>query len=410
MKFNTMAFRSTSRHLLFLILVGMYSSTFAQPRNASYYFEKGEEALQGKAFKTALAHFNECLRLSPYYMEAYYSRAMAREGLGDKQGALTDYNIYLETKPEDKEALFSRAVNLYDYGQWAVAKEDFLKLLTMPEGGETNTVYFRTDNSADGVTKAFTAHHNLKPTILNYLGLIETKLKNFSKAEEYFNEAIIINPKDPDYFLNRGITKLQTGDSAKAIADFEQTLALNPESSLARHNLAVLKKSSTHPEETERLLTEAIEKNPKLPYSYSERGLMRMKAGNLAGALEDYNEAIRLDPKDPDYWINRGIIKEQMKDLQGSLADYKEVIALRADYEKGWLNHGNILVKLNRFADAIEDYTVAITYYPEYGLAYYNRGLTYHRLGKKTEACKDLDQAKKFGTKVDNKVMSAICK
>jgi tetratricopeptide (TPR) repeat protein len=393
-----------------VILAGMGMSSFAQQRNASYYFEKGEEALQSKSYKTALAHFNECLRLSPYYMEAYYSRAMAREGLGDKQGALTDYNIYLETRPEDKEALFSRAVTRYDYGQWAVAKEDFLKLLTMPEGGETNTVYFQTDKSGDGATKAFTAHHNLKSTILNYLGLIETKLKNFTKAEEYFNAAITTNPKDPDYFLNRGITKLQAGDSAKAIADFEQTLVLNPESSLARHNIAILNKSSTNAEDTERLLTEAIEKNPKLPYSYSERGLVRLKSGNLKGALEDYDEAIRLDSKDPDYWINRGLIKEQLKDLTGALADFKQVITLRADYEKGWLNHGNALVKLNRFADAIEDYTVAITYYPEYGLAYYNRGLTYHRLGKKIEACKDLDQAKKFGTKVDDKVLSTICK
>ena len=396
--------------VMVVILIGMCVSSLGQHRNASYYYEKGEEALQSKSYKTALAHFNECLRLSPYYMEAYYSRALVREGLGDKQGALTDFNIYLETKPEDKEALFSRAVARYDYGQWAAAKEDFLKLLSLPEGGETNTVYFQTDNAAEGVTKAFTAHHNLKSTILNYLGLIETKLENFVKAEDYFNAAILINPKDPDFFLNRGITKLQAGDSANAIADFEQTLALNPESSLARHNLAVLKKSSVHSEETERLLTEAIENNPKLPYSYAERGQVRMKAGNLNGALEDYQEAIRLDPKDPDYWLNRGIIKEHMKDLNGSLADYKQVIAIRPDYEKGWLNHGNVLVKLNRFADAIEDYTVAITYYPEYGLAYYNRGITYHRLGKKAQACADINLAKKFGTSVNDNVVSTICR
>jgi tetratricopeptide (TPR) repeat protein len=141
-----MAFSAIHKNILALLLVGMTLNLFAQtetrPRNSSHYYEKGEEALRSKSYKTALAHFNECLRLSPYFMDAYYSRAMAREGLGDKQGALTDYNIYLESKPEDKEALFSRAVSRYDYGQWAVAKEDFLKLLSLPEGGETNTVYF----------------------------------------------------------------------------------------------------------------------------------------------------------------------------------------------------------------------------------------------------------------------------
>lgn len=394
--------------LVCLGLIALVSS--AQNRSAVSYFEKGEEALKHKSYKTALAHFNECLRLNPYYYDAYYSRALTRESLGDKQGALNDYNIYLESKPEDKEALFARAVGRYDYGQWAVAKEDFLKLLTMPAGGETNTVYFQTDQSADGETKAFTAHHDLTATVLNYLGLIETKLKNYPQALLYFDSATHIHSRNPDYYLNRGIARLQAGDSAKAILDFEETLALNPESSLARHNLAVLKKSKGNLDETEKLLSEAIEKNPKQPYSYAERGLLRMQAGNLKGALEDYTVAIRLDPADADYWLNRGIIKEQSKDLHGALADYKQVITLKPDYEKGWLNHGNALVKLNRLAEAIEDYTVAITYYPEYGLAYYNRGLTYHRLHKKIEACKDLEQAKKFGTQIEPKVMSTICK
>ncbi len=382
----------------------------AQSRSAATYYEKGEEALKNKSYKTALAHFNECLRLNPYYYDAYYSRALTRESLGDKQGALNDYNIYLESKPEDKEALFSRAVGRYDYGQWAMAKEDFLKLLSMPHGGETNIVYFQTDQSADGETRAFTAHHDLAATALNYLGLIETKLKNYVQAELYFDSAIHLHPKDPDYYLNRGIAKLHAGDSAKAILDFEKTLILNPESSLARHNLAVLSKSKSNKDETERLLTEAIEKNPKQSYSYAERGLVRKESGNLKGALSDYNEAIRLDPGDPDYWLNRGIIKEQSKDINGALADYQQVIALKPDYEKGWLNHGNALMKLNRLPEAIEDYTVAITYFPEYGLAYYNRGLTYHRLGKKTEACLDLEQAKKFGAAIEPKVIRTICK
>jgi tetratricopeptide (TPR) repeat protein len=383
--------------------------TNGNSRNAVFYFEKGEEALTKKSYKTALAHFNECLRLSPYYYEAYYSRALAKEGLGDKQGALTDYNIFLENKPDNKEALFSRAVTRYDYGQWAVAKEDFLKLLSMPSGGETNTVYFQTDQSADGVTKAFTAQNNLKPTILNYLGLIEAKLKNFAGADVYLTTAIELNGNEPDYYLNRGMARLESGDSVKALSDFEKTLVLNPESSLALHNLAIIKKSSAQTPESEVLLTEAIEKNPKLPYPYAERGLLRMKSGNLKDALSDYDEAIKLNATDPDYWLNRGIIKEQLKNLEGALTDYAQVITLKPDHEKGWLNHGNVLVKLNRLNEAIEDYTVAITHYPTYALAHYNRALTYHRQGKKADACKDLETAKKLGAVVDANVMSTIC-
>src|SRR6476620_9802131 len=86
-----------------------------QKKTATYFFQKGEEAMDVQSYKTALAHFNECLRLDPYYMEAYYYRAQVRENMGDSKGALTDFNIYLESKPQNTEALFSRAMLRYQY-------------------------------------------------------------------------------------------------------------------------------------------------------------------------------------------------------------------------------------------------------------------------------------------------------
>jgi len=51
-------------------------------KNASYYYYEGEQALEENKYNLALAHYNECIRLDPYFMEAYHSRAAAKEGLG----------------------------------------------------------------------------------------------------------------------------------------------------------------------------------------------------------------------------------------------------------------------------------------------------------------------------------------
>jgi len=131
--------------LLFVVWV-IHTGHAQERRTAQYFFDKAESAhtarsyktALARSYKTALAHLNECLRLDPYFMEAYFNRAQVREALGDKQGALTDYNIYLERNPENKEALFSRAVSRFEYGQWAMAKEDFQKLLKLAISGETN--------------------------------------------------------------------------------------------------------------------------------------------------------------------------------------------------------------------------------------------------------------------------------
>jgi tetratricopeptide (TPR) repeat protein len=187
-------------------------------------------------------------------------------------------------------------------------------------------------------------------------------------------------------------------------------LELNPEGGLARHNLAVLTAKKGDLKETERLLTEAIEKNPGMAFAYSERAFNRMEQKNFKGALQDYNQAIQLDAKDIDNWLNRALVKEKLNDLGGAQADYKEAIKIKSDYEKIWLNRGNLMYRMNRLHEAVEDYTVAITYYPEYGAAYYNRALAHQKNANLKEACRDLLKAQSLGIIVEKKVSQAICK
>lgn len=384
------------------------NSQSLKPKTAAQYYELGETALQNKNYRTALVHYNECLRLEPLYWAAYYSRAIARERLGDTQGALTDHNIFLEANPNNTEALFTRAVLRYQNGQWAVAREDFLKLLKTPSG-ETNTIFFQLDKSGLA-SKIFTAQGNMKPTFFNYLGMVDIKLSNYKSSIRYLDSAIHITPSCADCFVNRGIAKQLSRDSVGALNDFNHAVKIEPENSLALHNVAVLSGFDGNLKETERLLTEAIEKNPTLPYSYAERGHVKTKAQNWKGALADFNEAIRIDPNDADDWLSRGLVKEKLKDLTGALNDITEAIKLKSDFEKAWLCRGNILAKSNRLAEAIEDYTLAIHHYPEYGAAYYNRALAYHKLGKLKEACTDLQKSQALGLKVSTKVFTEICK
>ncbi len=371
-------------------------------------FDLGELAIEKKAYKTALAHYNECLRLDPYFWDAYHSRAFTKEKLGDTKGALTDYNIFIQSKPENMEALFTRAILRYNYGQWAVAKEDFIKLLKT-KSGETNTVFYQTDQTGN-TNKMITVQGNMKANYLNYLGLIDWKMNNYKSAIKYLDSAIKDNPKEADFWINRGLVKQSSRDTAGAVQDYKSALALDMEHPIASHNLAVLSGFQGDQKEAEKLLTEAIEKNPKLSYSYEERGYLRMKSKNWKGALTDFNDAILLAPAEPDNWLNRGITKEKLKDFNGAMTDYTQAIKLKIDYERAWLNRGNLLVKLNRIKEALEDYSLAITYYPDYGLAFYNRALAHHKMGKLKEACADLLQAQKLRTQIEPKIMASICK
>lgn len=392
---------------LIVFILFAYWEAQGQKKDAAYFFQKGEDAMDAQNYKTALAHFNECLRLDPYYMEAYYSRAQVREGMGDSKGALTDFSIYLESKPQNTDALFSRAMLRYQYKQWAVAREDFLKLLSSPPG-ETKSIFFAPNK--EGGTAISTTQSNMTSTILNYLGMVDTKLKNYKSAIHFLDSAIKFEPKNAELFVNRGWANQEMLDTAGATSDYQKALSLNPEGSLARHNLASLTAKKGNLKEGEKLLTEAIERNPEEPHFLVARAINYTAQGDYPKALLDYNAAIQLDIADPDAWMRRGGVKVKLKDLNGALADYTQSIKLKDDNERVWLLRGDLMMQLNKIKDAIEDYTVAITHQPDYGIAYYHRGISKQRSGNLKEACEDLKQAQSLKVKVDDKSMALSCK
>ncbi|HNP97102.1 MAG TPA: tetratricopeptide repeat protein, partial [Cyclobacteriaceae bacterium] len=115
--------------LLLLLFIGFSTTVHAQiPVNEKkgssfmYYYLEGEKLLEEKKYDEALANFNEALNLYPYHADSYYSRAGILEKRGDVDGALRDYTIYLELKPDQFDALFSRALLLLSLEKWELAK------------------------------------------------------------------------------------------------------------------------------------------------------------------------------------------------------------------------------------------------------------------------------------------------
>jgi tetratricopeptide (TPR) repeat protein len=369
-------------------------------------YEQGEAAHNSGNYNLALDYFNKCLKESPGFADAYFTRGSTREQLNDLAGANTDYNIYLELKPDQPEALLCRATVRYQLGLYEQAKADFLKLLTLPMG-ETQTIFFNQSASATGANQIMTAQGPITPQIFNYLGLVETKLGHYQEAINWLDSAIQIRQKEADYFVNRGIAKEAINDPT-ALQDYNTAISLRPDHAVALHNIAVLKRKQGVT--TDNDLEKAIESDSSMLYPYLERGYQRMEGGYYKGALEDYDRALEIEGKDPEIWLNRGHVKEKLNDLKGAYADYTKAIELNEKFDKAWLNRGNVLSKQGRIEDAIQDYTVAITFNPDYAAAFYNRAVAKQKLKQTTEACLDLQKAESLGLAITEKVKKEICR
>ena len=378
-----------------------------KPKKAFQLYEEAEAAYNDDKYAQALGILDECLRHYPGYFEAYALRGSVKEILKDNDGALTDYSIYLEKFPEHLPVLMSRAILRYKIGFYDLAKEDFFRLLSM-NPSETNTVFYRQNMTVGDRSPVMTPESGHKSYIYNYLGLVEAKLKDHRTAVAYYDTALHNNPNEPDYYVNRGLSKEALNDSTAA-ADYESALKLNYRHTLARHNLQALKARQGESVTFEDRLTQTINEDSTMLYPYLERALQRFEGGYYKGAVEDYTMALEIDPSDAEIWLGRGLARERLKDYEGAFSDYTKAIDIRENFFKAWINRGNVLFKLERYNDAIEDFNAALIYQANYAPAIYNRAMAKMKMKNKQGACEDLKLAEGLGMEIESKVRSMVC-
>ena len=55
------------------------------------FYERGKVHLESKDYKEAISDFDKVISIDPLHSTAYFSRAQAKEELGDEDGAEKDY-------------------------------------------------------------------------------------------------------------------------------------------------------------------------------------------------------------------------------------------------------------------------------------------------------------------------------
>ena len=127
--------------------------------------------------------------------------------------------------------------------------------------------------------------------------------------------------------MNRGKVWDEAGEHQKAVADYSETVRINP----------------------------------NFPFGYSGRGLAWHKQGEHDKAIADFTEALRIDPKLAVAYVSRGIAWHSKGEQDRALADYDEAIRLDpASAAFAFGNRGRILSHRGRHERAIADLKAAL--------------------------------------------------
>lgn len=182
--------------------------------------------------------------------------------------------------------------------------------------------------------------------------------------------------------------------------------------------------------DTVSLFDDVVQKQPNIPWVYSNRGVAKYKANDFEGALKDFNYSLTLDPTfglslyyrgvisylqgndaaalaDLDQVIltipqfaiaynDRAKVKLALQDNQGALDDFSQAIAQDPSFVDAYFNRGSLRKDMGDYTGSIADLDTAISLYPEYAAAYYLRGIAKSKLNDPT-ACDDIRTGTSMG-------------
>jgi tetratricopeptide (TPR) repeat protein len=187
-----------------------------------------------------------------------------------------------------------------------------------------------------------------------------------AKAEQDRQAKVAQDRVDAQNAYNSGTGYLEKGDYDRAIADYNESIRLNPNNYLAfgHRGFAYLRKGNAGGcdlcnDQGIADFSESIRLNPNNDVAFRYRGFLYLTKGNYDQAIADINESIRLNPSNDVAFRNRGF-----------------AYLKKGDYDQAYLKKGD-------YDQAIADSNEAIRLNPNNYLDFRNRGAAYLRKGNK---------------------------
>ncbi len=212
-------------------------------------------------------------------------------------------------------------------------------------------------------------------------GASKTGKSNWEEAIRDLDEAIKLDPRPPQYYAQKCLSKslLAEHDKTKldkAISECRAAVQHDPTFVKSRLYLAYLleqKKLGDGLAEYKK----AVELDPNDSDAHVNLGAALFNQKNLDGAIAEYKKAIELDPTNSATHNRLGTALFNQKNFDRAIAEYKKAIELDPTNSATHNRLGTALFNQKNFDRAIAEFKKAIELDPNNSDAYYNLGLAF---------------------------------
>jgi len=212
------------------------------------------------------------------------------------------------------------------------------------------------------------------------------------RAAECYSVCIALRKSHAQAWHNRGLVRLSQGKLPDALADFDESLRLEPEGADGYLDRGLAKQRAGDLPGARADLDRSIELGNGRTRIYFARALVREQAGDKEGAKLDRAEGMKKRPDDELSWLSRAMARLP-GDPSGADADIAEALRLNPVSRPGLQLRAMLLMEGDKRNEALEVLDRAIALYPDHVPLRAGRGVLHARMGKRDLAIRDAKES-----------------
>jgi tetratricopeptide (TPR) repeat protein/S1-C subfamily serine protease len=367
-----------------------------EPQDIILLNEKADLLSKLKRYPEALAIYERILQIDRRNW-VYLNRGTVKYKMGNRQGAIADYNIGIEIDPSSPKLYNNRGTVKGDLGDFQGAIADYNLAIGIDarhaKAYLNRGIYKSKLKDNNGALIDINRSIEIEPQFAESYynrGNIKNQLNRLTDAIADYDRAVKIDNGFTLAYLNRGVTKDMQGDKQGAIADYTRTIELDPQNALAYLGVGKIENEMGNPKKSIYYFNRSILIDPNLAAAYHSRGMARLALGELKSAIDDFDRTISIDPNSAIVYHSRGMAKSKIPDLIGARDDFDRAIKIDSKLAVAYVGRGNLKNNSGDLKGAINDFNLAIYSDPKTAAAYLSRGSAKYKLGDRKGFIADL--------------------
>ena len=399
----------------------------AAPTSADLLYARSVLAYKKNQYDLALEYSDKLIQHHPRYIHAFISRSQILTAMQRYKDAIVACDKQIANNPDSSTAYVNRGLSYDELGNTEQARKDYQRAIEIDGSlmAKNNLAAILINEekfveAIDFLTEVL--EEKSSDLLLRTRGKAYEASGDVTNAREDFDEAIELNPGNPENYLRRARFLLRR-DTDQAISDFQDALRLSPygpkihtdlgaayaikqdyesaakhlaraleaapQNGLANANMAWVQMELGNPNEALAFANAATKHAPDLLLGHTNRAVILHSLERYEEEIESLSAAIKLAPEDVAKVNSRGIAYLSANQPNKAIDDFKHCVSEDPENSSYCSNLGQAHADAGHANESMRLLGKAIEMNPEDDFAYYRRGVLQRERGKPAGAIDD---------------------